>query len=72
MGLAKTCQCFRPESGVEERTSSTYTLPHQRTPEVLILQPCRVGVEVLHVQPRRKEACDFVGSEQNRPQDCEI
>ncbi len=33
----------------------------------------RVGVEViLYVPPRRREACRFVGSEQNRCQDSEI
>ena len=48
-------------------TTSTCTTLHQRTTDVLILQPCRVGVEaVLHVPPRRREACHFVGSEQNR------
>ena len=53
-------------------TSSTYTILHQRSPEAPILQPCRAGVEVLHVPPRRREACHFVGSEQNRSQHCEI
>ena len=36
---------------------------HQRTPEGHFLQPCKVGVEVVHAPPRRRKACHFVGSE---------
>ena len=47
-------------------TTSTYAMLHQRTPDALISEPCRVGVEVVpHVQPRRKEACQVVGSKPN-------
>ena len=49
-----------------------YTMLHQRTPEMLILQHCRVGVEVFHAPPRRREANKSIGSEQNRSQECEI
>ena len=56
------------KSGVKEHVVYKHTscCTNVGTPEVLvILQPCTAGVEVLHVPPRRREACHFVGSEQN-------
>ena len=67
VGLAKKCHGVRPESDVEEHV--IYSM-HQCTPEALIFQPCRVGVGVFHVPPRRREACHFVGSELSRSQGC--